>query len=197
MKLINNLDIKYISFNETGTYPLQSIIENMNTNEEKHILLERYTPFFKDLSLNKNGNHIIEKSLNNLTYEYMFIFYDIIIDNYVSFANNQYGIKIIKLYAKQVGYNQSSLEMKKNFELFEIELFKNIEDLINHEFGNYLIQTVIIEWKILYSWKIVDFYENRLLELSMNKYSSNVLEKLIFKLEDVRYILLHNIILNI
>ena len=176
LKVLSNIDFLQISIDETGTYPLQSIVENINT------------PYFQELSLSKNGNHIVEKSLVNLSYDIMFNFYGTIIDNFISFSYDQYGIKIIKLFAISVANNLSNSIKKKNFEIFEAKIFENIEKLINHEFGNYLIQVVIYNWKILYAWKIADYFENRLLELSMNKYSSNVLEKLISKLENVRMV---------
>jgi hypothetical protein len=180
LKFLNSIDFFMISTHDTGTYPLQSIVENSKKEDEKELILKKYLPHFKELAMNKNGNHIIEKSLANLTFEKSLIFFDIIEENFMTFACDQYGIKIIKLFCNSVH------KKSKYFEIFEEKLFSNLFSLINHEFGNYLIQSAIESWKIFFSWKIVEIFDKRLLSLSVNKYSSNVFEKLITKLEDVR-----------
>lgn len=183
-----------ISTHDTGTYPLQSIVENSKKEEEKELILKKYYPHFKELAMNKNGNHIIEKSLANLSLEKSLIFFEIIAENFMTFACDQYGIKIIKLFCNGVQ------KKSKYFEIFQEKLFSNLLSLINHEFGNYLIQSAIESWKIFFSWKIVEIFDKKLLSLSVNKYSSNVFEKLISKLEDVRvlyyfYFLMYRILL--
>lgn len=182
VKLLESIDFYLISTNDTGTYPLQSIVENSKTNEEKDMIIKKYSPHFLQLSLSKNGNHVIEKSLMNTTIEKALVFFDIVIENFITLACDQYGIKILKIFCHGMP------KVDKYFDLFEEKVFTNIECLINHEFGNYLIQSVIDTWKIFFSWKIVEKYDKKLLNLSMNKYSSNVLEKLITKLETVSFI---------
>ena len=182
LKLIRKIDFLKISKNETGTYPLQSIIESITSDQEKSLIMEKYKNYFKELSLDKYGNHIIEKSLFNLDFNRMIVFYDIIKDNFLKFACNPFGIKIIKIYAKKIISN------KLYFDNFESLVFTNLDKLINDEFGNYLIQVVIEYWNKSYSWKIVQLYENNLIDLSISKYSSNVIEKLIVILETVSLI---------
>lgn len=180
MKFIDCIDFLLISTNETGTYPLQSIVESAATSEEKSLIISKYFAHFKEISLSKYGNHIIEKSLLSLDFEQALIFIDTIISNFMLFACNQYGVKITKIFANGVISHSEYLQE------FEAVLFHNLKHLINHEFGNYLIQQVIDNWGIQYCSKIVSAFDKCLVSLSINKYSSNVLEKLIEKLENVR-----------
>lgn len=169
-----------ISTHETGTYPLQSIVELASTQEEKSLIILKYTPYFKEMSLNKYGNHIIEKSLISNDFEKALVFFNTIISNFMLFACDQYGVKIIKVFSNGVTFYSNLLQQ------FEIILFNNIKLLINHEYGNYLIQSVIDNWGILYCSKIMNTFNGTLVNLSVSKYSSNVLEKLIEKLQNVR-----------
>lgn len=183
MKFIGCIDFLLISTNETGTYPLQSIVETAATPEERSLIISKYSPHFKEISLSKYGNHIIEKSLLSIDFEQALIFFDVIISNFMVFACDQYGVKITKIYANGV------ISYSTYLQEFEVVLFQNLKLLINHEFGNYLIQLVIDNWGIHYCSKIVGEFHKCLVSLSINKYSSNVLEKLIEKLENVSNIL--------
>lgn len=164
---------------ETGTYPLQSIIESASTFEEKSLIISKYTPYFKEMSLNKYGNHIIKKSLLSNEFDKALVFFNVIISNFMLFACDQYGIKIIKVFVNGVVYYSALLQQ------FESIFLINIKLLINHEYGNYLVQAVIDSWGILYCSKIMNAFSFNLISLSINKYSSNVLEKLIDKLQNV------------
>ncbi len=142
-------------------------------------MIEKIIPHFIDLSLNKNSVHIIEKALINRGIDTYTLFFSQLIDNFLLLSTNQYGIKLIKIYAVKL------LESKDYFNIFEKVTFENINILINDEYGNYLIQTIIDYWHCSYSTKIVSLYEGNLLFLSNKKYASNIIEKLLKKFEFV------------
>lgn len=179
MKLyfLSMINILSISKDETGNYPLQFIVDSFETDEEKEFFLEKYFPNFKELSFDKNGNHIIEKSLSKVKVNILNRFSNIILDNFIEFSSDVYAIKIIKIFVLRVS-NNSDFFIK----LEEI-IFKNLSYCIINEYGNYLIQTIIENWNKKYSIRIINSFNGNLINLTINKYSSNVYEKLIHKLD--------------
>jgi hypothetical protein len=175
-----------VGVDETGTYPLQFILESMSTKEEKEIALNKILPLFMELSADKFGSHIVEKTLSSC--EYLSIKQhceDIILENMMKLACDPNGIKILKFYAQCVFQNNDHA-------LLEIKIFDNINSLINSQFGNYLIQCIIENWSADYAWKIVNTFKKKLLQLVTQKYSSNVVEKLINCIGEVRKKILTN-----
>lgn len=179
LNLVKQLDVKSIATNEIGTYPLQSIIESQISEDEGNIIIDKIKPNFIELSMNKYSVHILEKALANRGMNTYSIFFTEIVDNFLILSTNQYGVKLIKMFAVKV------LEAKDYFHIFEKIAFENINKLINDEYGNYLIQTIIDYWHCSYSSKIISLYEGSLLSLSNKKYASNVIEKLLKKYEYV------------
>lgn len=112
-------------------------------------------------------------------FEKVMIFFGTIIADFMQFACDQFGVKIIKFFATRVVvYPAHQAE-------FESTLLINIKALINHEFGNYLVQSVVENWDVACCSRIMSIFEKELVSLSISKYSSNVLEKMIERLENV------------
>lgn len=143
------------------------------TQEEKEIAMSKVLSMFLELSVDKFGSHIVEKTLSRCDYSYLKSnCQSLILDNLMKLACDPNGIKVLKFYAQSVFQNNDHA-------LLEEKIFDNLGSLINSQFGNYLIQCIIENWSIDYSWKIVDTFKKKLLQLVTQKYSSNVIEKLI------------------
>ena len=69
-------------------------------------------------------------------------------------------------------------------------------ELIIHPYGNYVIQELIESWDINEVKQSLLLYKNKLTSLSMEKYSSNVMEKYIEKSDDILNEYIDEIILN-
>ncbi len=66
-----------------------------------------------------------------------------------------------------------------------IELIqKNLLEIIQNPYGNYVIQHLIIEWGLDYSRSIINSITDNIISLSMHKFSSNVVEKCL-EIDDV------------
>ena len=61
-----------------------------------------------------------------------------------------------------------------------VEIIKNLDKLINDEFGNFVIQQIISLKNEEYNEKIFNYLKNHFHGLSKLKYSSNVIDK-VFK----------------
>ena len=58
-------------------------------------------------------------------------------------------------------------------------------DLIKHPYGNYVIQVLVDNWDLPEVKQILKLYDKQFTSLSMEKYSSNVMERCIEKSDDI------------
>ena len=181
LKILSNLDFYEVGKDETGTYPLQYIIENLSTEEEINLTYSKIYPNFGKLCFDKFGSHIIEKVLKKTKYELInSLFQEKVKNHFLEYSLDANGIKVLKIFAVVLFNNKNEKE-------FESLLNVNLDYLINNQFGNYLIQCIIDNWSIEYSWKIANYFKGKYIILITQKFSSNVIEKLIFKLENVKF----------
>ena len=69
---------------------------------------------------------------------------------------------------------------------------ENALDLIQHPYGNFVIQVIVICWN---NYKeIINLYKDNFINLSLEKYSSNVIERFIEKDEEILNYFINDII---
>ena len=73
---------------------------------------------------------------------------------------------------------------------------ENSMELIIHPYGNYVIQQLIESWDLNEVKQSLLLYKNKFTSLSMEKYSSNVMEKYIEKSDDILNEYINEIIIN-
>lgn len=89
--------------------------------------------------------------------------------NFVELSLNRNGLCVIKiLIAKTKDPNQQQSLMSR--------ISKDIMHLVCHPFGNYAITQIVTNWPNKTKQIIFKALKNKLYELSMQKYSSNVIE---------------------
>ncbi len=131
-----------IATDKIGTYPLQYIIEMLNTTKEKQILIECIRNSVYELSMDTQGTHVIEKIILTIEESKLdFIFY-IIVDRFMELANNINGLCVCK---KSIVHsnNPDTLEALRD------KICNNALDLIQNPFGNYVIQTA---YEVFYTY---------------------------------------------
>ena len=85
-----------LSSDSIGTYPIQSIIEHLNTKNEKNIIISGIKEGFIKLIYDAFGCHVLEKLLTCFEDEYVNFIYTYIFQNFLNLTNNSNGIYIIK-----------------------------------------------------------------------------------------------------
>ena len=165
-----------ISSDSIGTYPIQTIIEHLNTKTEKNIIISAIKDRFEELIYDPSGCHVLEKILICFEDEYTMFIYSYIFDNFLYLANNNNGICIIKKILTFI--NKKNLHEKLKKKVKENALY-----LIQQSYGNFVIQVIIESW-IDYKDIIILFKEN-FFKLSLEKYASNVIERCIEKDEEI------------
>lgn len=82
------------------------------------------------------GVHAIEKIIASFDESYIRLYYDIILDNFMSLANNSYGLGVVK---KIIIHARNTEVVNTTFLL----LVYNALVLVQNPFGNYAIQMAI------------------------------------------------------
>ena len=165
-----------LSSDSIGTYPIQSIIEHLNTKNEKNIIISGIKEGFIKLIYDAFGCHVLEKLLTCFEDEYVNFIYTYIFQNFLNLTNNSNGIYIIK---KILTFTQ-----KKNLhEKLKSIVKKNAIFLIKQSYGNFVIQVIIENWEDYR--EITDLFKGNFFILSLEKYASNVIERCIEKDKDI------------
>ena len=176
----NNLD--NLSVNKISTYPIQCIIEKLNYEEEFEIVFNGIKNNLMKLSVDIYGTHVLEKILNTFNYEkYIIHISNFIIDNFIFLVNNSNGLCIVKKII--IIENKRKKINNINFQKIKKYLIDNSIILIQNPFGNYALQTAIDNWELEDLIEIMEPYKGKLLILSIQKFSSNVIERCIEKNE--------------
>ena len=161
-----------LSSDSIGTYPIQTIIENLNTKTEKMIIISAIKERFKELIYDPFGCHVLEKLLVCFEDEYISFIYSYIFENFLYLANNNIAICIIK---KILSFTNK----EKLHEKLKTIVKENAIALIQQPYGNFVIQIIIECWK---DYKdIILLFKGYFFKLSLEKYASNVIERCIEK----------------
>ena len=167
-----------LCINKISTYPIQCIIEKLNTEEEFDLIFNSIKNNLMELCFDIYGTHVIEKILSIFNYEKHIIHIsNFILDNFISLVNNSNGLCIVK---KEIiiEYKRKNGE---NFKKLKQLLIDNSLLLIQNPFGNYALQLAIDNWDLEDIKEIVNTFKGKILLLSIQKYSSNVIERCIEK----------------
>ena len=167
-----------LCINKISTYPIQCIIEKLNCDEEFDLIFNSIKNNLMKLSFDVYGTNVLEKIISTFNYEKHLIYISkFIIDNFIALVNNSNGLCIVK--------KEILLEyQRKNGELFrklKQHLIDNAIILIQNPFGNYALQMAIDNWELKDIKEIIENFKGKGLLLSLQKYSSNVIERCIEK----------------
>ena len=175
LKKIEKSIVKY-SCDSIGTYPIQTIIECLISKLEKNIIISSIKDHIEVLIYDPFGCHVLEKILTFIEEEYISFIYSYIYDNFLKLAYNSNGICTIK---KLLALTQEHYLHNK----IKIIIINNSYDLIQHPYGNFVIQGIVESWRDYRD--IIILYKNKFFELSLEKYASNVIERFIEKDEEI------------
>ena len=155
-----------------GNHSLQCLISLQNTNEEKELIKTYIENNLKDLCRGGNSSHVITKLIKFLKESERQYINNYIINNLIELCIDSNGICIIKEFI----YNMKS----DNYIKLVLSLFeKETKKLTFNQFGNYIIQEVIRFFGYNYCKNIITNLINNLVEFSLAKFSSNVIDFLL------------------
>lgn len=165
-----------IAVNTYGTRGLQKLIEYTSLENDLLIIKNFITTLLMHLIRDNTGNHVIQQAIIFYPKDSNDFFYDEII------KNNNNLTEICKL--KQGGCVLNKLfSFSNNNQKIRLceAIVNNLNELINNEFGNFIIQQ-IFKFKITSINNVIfNYIKNNVIYLSIKKYSSNVIDKCLLK----------------
>ena len=96
--------------------------------------------------------------------------YDLILNNFMYLACHSNGLCVTK----------KVIACSRNYEYISIVqkiLLENANTLVQNSYGNYSIQVALETWEIELIAPIINLFNNQFFSLSLQKFSSNVVEK--------------------
>ena len=169
-------NFKNMCTNQHGTRVIQKIIDKVSNDENLSKKLEKILNT-KDLGLiikSPYGNHIVQKYLTCIHFKELTKFiYDYIFLNFMNVAESKHGVCVIQKCVSEGEENQRG-------KLYDL-ILQNFDELIKDEFGNYLIQYILMNVKNKEKFyevsSIIKKIEDNLISICKFKFSANVIEK--------------------
>lgn len=170
--------IVYLSLDNIGTYPIQAIVDQVASNSEKSIIIHAIEDSLALFCYDTYGTHVIEKILIHFDFIFTSFIYAFVIDNFLSLALDINGICVVKkalIYCDKENIHST---------LFKFS-FENALQLVEHPFGNYVIQVIAENWSEREVVQLASQFKGKFVELSNKKYSSNVIERCLEKSQTI------------
>ncbi|GJQ14666.1 hypothetical protein GpartN1_g6457.t1 [Galdieria partita] len=158
-----------VSMNMHGTRVVQRIIECMEGEDQITSVCTALAPFASQLMKDVNGNHVIQRCLQKVAPSHNQFIFDAVVSYCVELATHRHGCCVIQ---RCLDY---AIPQQK--EQVCMEICENAFTLVQDAFGNYVVQYVLDLKNRFYIAKIIAQLAGHLFELSVQKFSSNVVEK--------------------
>ncbi|XWS23879.1 hypothetical protein CRYUN_Cryun28dG0053300 [Craigia yunnanensis] len=158
-----------ISLNTYGTRVVQKLIETLKSRQQISLIKSALKPGILDLIKDLNGNHVLQRCLRCLDNEDNKIIFDAAAKFCVDIATHRHGCCVLqRCIAHSNGQHRDKLIT---------QISRNGLLLAQDPFGNYVVQ-YIIELKVPSAiGNLLSQFKGHYVHLSMQKFSSHVVEK--------------------
>ena len=165
-----------VAKNISGTHCIQTFIDGISTKEEEDIIKKSIKGNLLDLSFNSNSTHIIQRLISNITTNKRKYLINFIISNFILLSKNLNGATVIKKFIAEISGTKLSSIVVSIIE-------KSFFDMCTDQYANYVIQYAIDTFGYNKCKSVIDRILNSILLLGLEKYSSNVIDKIIFQIK--------------
>ena len=192
INLLNNIkeDFIFISKDISGSHCIQTLIEKMDSDEEEEIIKSLVENVLFDLTISQNSTQVILKLVNNINNPKRYYLIQFCMNNFISLSVNLNGSTIIKKFISQV----------KNYQLIQmitIIIEQNYIQIVENQFGNYVIQDAFQYFGFNNCKGIIKNIINDSIYFSLQKYASNVIDKVVIILRTNDNILFYQLVENL
>ncbi|KAI8909654.1 armadillo-type protein [Gorgonomyces haynaldii] len=160
-----------ISLNMHGTRAVQKMIENLRFQSQIDIVVKALSRNVVSLIKDLNGNHVVQKCLNKLSHENNQFIYDAVTAHCVQVATHRHGCCVLQRCIDHA----SDSQRKQLVSVISIHCLVLVQDA----FGNYVVQYVLDLPNPSFGEEIIQRFIGNVCSLSVQKFSSNVIEKCI------------------
>ena len=157
-----------IGTNQYGTKVIQYLIDFLTNEKNLLFFIEKILPHIVSLINDLNGVHIVQK-LISIKNNYIQLVYNKIFSNIQLIAITRDGSNFIKKLIEILDENNMTLLINA--------INDNLAIIITNQFGNYIIQNIIIKENLRLKFIIIETIIKNIVSFSNQKFSSNVVEK--------------------
>ena len=165
-------DFINISKDSSGTFSIQALLDQISSIEEEKAILKFIHGHEMELAFDKNATHVLQKLVLLFPDNHRKELNKVILNNIIQLCLDSNGICLVKNFIRT---NTLIDEKKRINDIFT----KNLNVLAESPFGNYGIQYLMELWNNKMLSDIKNKIMKNLYNLSMEQYSSNVVEKAI------------------
>ena len=158
-----------VAFHARGTHALQNLIAMTSIKEEETVYREEFQGRFVEMSKDTNASHVVQRLLVTLNSRYFIV--REILGSVEELAVDKLGVCVIK-------------KCCNDPEVMN-EVLGRCLMLIQHPYGNYAVQCVLEQWKEEVAHEFLSAVKGKIIQLCLQKYASNVIEKAV-KVESIR-----------
>ncbi|KAH7104735.1 ARM repeat-containing protein [Auriculariales sp. MPI-PUGE-AT-0066] len=164
-------DLVTISLNMHGTRAVQKMIDFLSTQRQIRAIIVALSLHVVTLIKDLNGNHVIQKCLNKLAPEDNQFIYNAVAQNCVEVATHRHGCCVLQRCIDHASDSQ-------RVQLVQ-EITYNALTLVQDPYGNYVVQYILDLNDNRFSDGVIRQFGGNVCALSVQKFSSNVIEKCI------------------
>ena len=158
-----------VSMNMHGTRSVQKLIDCMVTPDQINIIIKALDGHVVRLIKDLNGNHVVQKCLNKLAPEQNQFIYDSVTRHCIEVSSHRHGCCVF-----QRCIDHASPAQKAQL---AAEVTVNALPLVQDAFGNYVVQYILDLNVREFSRPLISRFFESVFPLSLQKFSSNVIEK--------------------
>ncbi|KAF8531037.1 armadillo-type protein [Gautieria morchelliformis] len=172
-------DLVTISLNMHGTRAVQKMIDFLSTQRQAstpydaqiHAIIVALSLHVVTLIKDLNGNHVIQKCLNKLAPDDNQFIYNAVAANCVEVATHRHGCCVLQRCIDHAS-DQQRVQLVQ-------EITYNALTLVQDPYGNYVVQYILDLNDNRFSDGVIRQFTGNVCALSVQKFSSNVIEKCI------------------
>ncbi|KAJ7097908.1 ARM repeat-containing protein [Mycena belliarum] len=177
--------VVYLSSNLYGCRVVQKAIESVLPDQQANIVTE-LQPHIMRLVTDGNGNHVIQKVIERVSPDRLG-FVSLFTGHVLELASHTYGCRVLQRCLQHLPDVQTRPLLDELLRSYAV-------DLMQDQFGNYVIQFILEHGRPEDKALVVAQLHNRLLYMARHKFASNVCEKaLAFADADARRLLIEEL----
>ena len=165
-------DFLDISKDFSGTFSLQALLDEIPSIEEEQNILKAIKDKELEMAFDKNATHVLQKIILIFPDNHRAYLNEIILNNFINLCLDPNGICLIKIFIKTNTLIYNKKRINEN-------IINNFVILAESPFGNYGIQYLMEIWSRNELVGIKDKILENIYQLSLQQFSSNVIEKAI------------------
>ena len=167
-----------ISKDDSGTFSIQALLNEISTISDINKILVKIKGKEIDMIYDKNATYVIQKMILKIPDFLRKDLNEIILQNFTKLCLDVNGICLVKNFIKTNSIENDKQKMK-------IIITNNFILLAQSPFGNYAIQFLMEKLKSNELNEIFTVLNENIFKLSVQQFSSNVVEKAIEKMDEI------------